>query len=196
MVSGGETLADARGIYLFVIGAVALTRSWELRLSRRHARKLLARGGVEAGQRHLPWMILLHAAFLLACPAEVLLLHRPLIPALAAPAFLAFLAAQALRYWAIATLGERWTIRVIALPGAPPVLRGPYRWIRHPNYSGVVVEFLAIPLIHTAWLTALVGSLLNGVLLTARIRAEETLLREVGGVGADLFSRPRFVPRV
>lgn len=187
---------DTRAIYLLFVVAVGVQRLLEVRLSARHARGLLERGGVEAGRAHLPWMIVFHAGFLVACPLEVFLAHRPFAPLLATPAILAFAAGQALRYWAIATLKERWSIRVIALPGTPPVVRGPYRLIRHPNYLGVILEVAALPLIHTAYLTALAGSALNGALLTLRVRAEERLLRDVSADPTALFGKPRFAPHV
>ncbi len=189
-------LPDTRTIYLLLVAAVGLQRLVELRVSARHARQLLARGGVEAGRRHLPWMILFHAVFLVACPVEVMWGRRPLVPVLAASALAVLLATQVLRYWAIATLGERWSVRVIAVPGARPIVRGPYRWLRHPNYLAVILEVAALPLIHTAYMTAAVGTALNGVLLAVRIRAEERLLRGVAADAAALFSKPRFAPHV
>ena len=86
------------------------------------------------------------------------------------------LAAQALRWWCIATLGRRWNTRVIVVPGLPLVRRGPYRWLSHPNYVAVVVEGFALPLVHTAWITALVFTVLNAALLTVRIRVENRAL--------------------
>lgn len=152
---------------------MAAQRLAELVVSRRHERGLAARGAVEVGRRHYPAMVLLHTAFLLACTLEVWLLPRPFVPPLAAAMLVLLLLATALRYWAIATLGERWTTRVLCLPGAPPVRRGPYRFLAHPNYLAVVVEIFALPLIHGAWLTAAVFSAANAFLLVLRIRAEE-----------------------
>jgi methyltransferase len=125
-------------------------------------------------------MVALHTAWLLACPAEVWLLRRPLIPSLAAAMLVLLSMAMALRYWVIATLGGRggrWTTRIVVLPGAPLIERGPYRLLRHPNYLAVVVEILALPLVHTAWITASVASVANAMILAVRIRAEERALR-------------------
>ncbi len=182
----------AFGLFVAAVGAQRLL---EVRVSARHARALLARHGVEAGRAHLPAMIALHVLLLCAAPLEAWLLARPFRPLLAIPALAAFAAAQALRYWAIRTLGERWTIRVIYVPGTLPVVKGPYAFIRHPNYVAVVVEVLAIPLVHSAFLTAIVFSALNALLLAERIRVEERLMRQVGSYGAALDGRPRFVPR-
>jgi methyltransferase len=105
------------------------------------------------------------------------------------------LAAQVLRYWAIRTLGPRWNVRVIVVPGAPVVTGGPYRFLRHPNYVAVVVEGFAIPLIHGAWGTALVFSAANALLLVVRIRCEERALAAHCDYAARFGAAPRFVPR-
>lgn len=174
---------DTRWVFTGLVALVAVQRLQELRLARRHARRLLARGGVEAGGGHYPWMVALHAAFLASCVAEVWLVGRPFVPALAAAALLVLAAASALRYWAIRTLGERWTTRVIVLPGAAPVASGPYRFLRHPNYLAVALEIAALPLVHTAWATAAVFSALDGVLLAHRIRTEEEALGRAAAAG-------------
>jgi methyltransferase len=136
----------------------------------------MAQGGVEVGEDHYRWMVVVHTLFLIACPAEVWLLDRPFVPWLAA-AMLALLAGtMALRYWAISTLGKRWTTKVVCVPGLPVVTGGPYRFVRHPNYVAVVLEIAALPLIHTAWLTAAVFSLANIFVLRTRIRVEEEAL--------------------
>jgi len=168
--------ADSRVLYTLLIAGVAGQRLIELRLSRRHQRALLARGGVEAAPGHFPAMVVLHTAFLAACPLEVWWLRRPFRPALAAAMAVLLVAAQALRYWAIATLGERWTTRIVCLPGAAPVTGGPYRFLRHPNYLAVAVEMAALPLLHGAWLTAAAFSAAGAGVLAVRIREEEAAL--------------------
>ncbi|HEV3074229.1 MAG TPA: isoprenylcysteine carboxylmethyltransferase family protein [Thermoanaerobaculia bacterium] len=174
--------ADSRVLYTLLIAGVAAQRLVELRLARRHQRALEARGAVEVAPRHYRAMVLLHGAFLVACPLEVWWLRRPFLPALAAAMAALLVAAQALRYWAIATLGERWTTRIVCLPGVPPVSAGPYRFLRHPNYLAVVAEMAALPLLHGAWLTAAVYSAANAAVLTVRIRAEESALARYSGV--------------
>ncbi len=169
--------ADSRVLYTVLIAGVALQRLLELRLSGRHLRSLLARGGVEAAPRHYRAMVVLHASFLAACPLEVWLLHRPFRPHLAAAMAILLLAAAALRAWAIGSLGERWTTRIVCVPGAPRVVAGPYRFLRHPNYLAVVVEMAALPLLHGAWLTAAVFSAANAAVLAVRIPAEERALQ-------------------
>lgn len=169
-------LGDSRVLYTLLVLLVAVQRLAELRVSRRNERRLRARGAVEAGAGHYPVMVGLHAAFLVACVVEVRLLGRPFLPLLGVPALGVLLAAQGLRYWTLATLGERWTTRVLVPPGEPLVAAGPFRYLRHPNYLAVVLEILALPLVHTAWLTALVFSLANAALLRVRIEAEERAL--------------------
>ncbi len=179
-------------LYLGLLALVALERGVELVVSARNARLARARGGVEAGQGHYPVMALFHGLFLVACAVEVVLLRRPFPGALGWAALAAVLGAQALRYWAIATLGWRWNTRIVVLPGVAPVTAGPYRWVRHPNYVAVIAEMVALPLVHGAWLAALVFSLGNAWLLRVRIRAEEEAL---GEPWRHAFAgRPRFVP--
>jgi methyltransferase len=169
-------LEDSRWLYTLVVALVACERAAELLIARRNHRWLAQQGAVERGAGHYPWMVLLHAVFLVASPLEVWLLDRPLLPWLAIPMTAALGAAMALRYWVVSTLGRRWSTRVVCLPGAPLIETGPYRWLRHPNYLAVVVEFLALPLIHTAWITAGLASLANAALLRLRIGVEEAAL--------------------
>jgi len=160
-----------------LILAVAGERLAELVVSTRHARWAFARGGVEAGRAHYPPMVLLHAGLLVACVVEVHAAGRPFVPLLGWAALAAAAGSQGLRWWCIRTLGPQWNTRVIVVPGMALVDRGPYRWLRHPNYVAVVVEGIALPLVHTAWLTAAVFTVLNAVLLAGfRIPAEERAL--------------------
>jgi methyltransferase len=121
-------------------------------------------------------MVALHTGLLAGCIAEVVLADRPFIPWLGWPMLVLALGSQALRWWCIATLGPRWNTRVIVVPGLAPVRRGPYRLFRHPNYVAVVVEGFALPLVHTAWVTALVFTALNVPLLRVRLRVENAAL--------------------
>ena len=167
-------------LYALAIGLLALERLAELVVARRNAAWSFARGGLEVGAGHYPLMVLLHSGFLLAAPAEVLFLDRP-APA-AWPLLLALaLLCQGLRWWCITTLGPRWNTRVIIVPGLAPITHGPYRHLRHPNYLAVVTELLVVPLLHGAWLTALVFSALNAALLAHRIRVEEAALATLPG---------------
>lgn len=166
------------------IGFVLLTgveRGVELVVSKRNAAAAFARGGVEYGQRHFPWMVALHTGLLVACIVEVVALGRPFIPLLGWPMLAIAIACQAGRYWIISSLGQQWNTRVIVVPGAQRVIaRGPYRWFTHPNYIIVAIEGIALPLVHTAWITALVFTALNAVLLLGfRIPTENKALREL-----------------
>jgi methyltransferase len=163
-------------VYWVLLCAIACERVAELVVSARHAKGLLARGGVEYGFGHFPVMIALHVALIAGCVIEPLAGHRTFIPALGWTMLAVTVAANGLRWWCIATLGERWTARVIVLPGAPLVRSGPYRWFAHPNYVAVIVEGAALPLTGSAWITAGAFTVLNAALLTVRIRCETAAL--------------------
>jgi methyltransferase len=183
-------------LYLLLVGAVALARLAELRLAERNRRTLVAQGAIEAGAAHYPWMVALHALFLAAAPLEVLLLRRPFRPLLGIAMLVLLAAAMTLRYAAIATLGGRWTTRILVVPGLPPVASGPYRFLRHPNYVAVVLEMAALPLVHGAWWTACVFSLANLLLLRVRIHTEERALTVAGPYASRFAATPRFVPGI
>lgn len=166
------------GILAFtvLVALVGLERVAELVVSTRNAAWSFARGGVEYGRGHYPVMVALHSGFLVAMLVEAWL-RRPDVPGVLAWSMLALvLASQALRWWCIGTLGRRWNTRVIVVPGLAPVTSGPYRLLRHPNYVAVVVEGVALPLVHSAWLTAVLFTVANAVLLTVRIRVEDAAL--------------------
>lgn len=161
-----------------LVGLVALERGVELVVSRRNLAWSLARGGFERGRGHWPAMVALHAGLLLGSGLEPVLRGAPAPWTLSLAMTALVAAAQALRWWCIATLGARWCARVVVVPGLPLVRGGPYRWLRHPNYLAVALEGLALPLATGAWLTALGFGLLNALLLRARIRCEEAALAE------------------
>jgi methyltransferase len=158
---------------------VGLERLAELVVSQRHAAWAFARGGIERGRSHYPVMVVLHTGLLVGAVAEVWLADRPFVPALGWSMLALVVASQALRWWCIATLGNQWNTRVIVVPGLSLVRRGPYRVMPHPNYVAVVVEGFALPLVHTAWVTALVFTAANAALLVVRIRVENDALREI-----------------
>lgn len=160
--------------YVVLIVAVAAERLAELVVSRRNLAWARPRSGREYGFGHYPFMVVLHIGLLVACLAEAL--HRPFVPALGWPMLAVVLLAQALRWWCITVLGPRWNTRIIVIPGLPLVEGGPYRWMRHPNYVAVVIEGIALPLVHTAWITAVVFTVLNAGLLRVRIASENAAL--------------------
>lgn len=166
--------------YAALIVATGLERLVEMVISTRNARAAFLRGGIEYGRAHFPWMVALHTGLLVAALAEVWLLQRPFLPWLGWPMLALVVLSQVLRYWCISALGMQWNTRVIVVPGAQRVTGGPYRFLSHPNYVVVAVEGLALPLVHTAWMTALAFTLLNAVLLVCfRIPVEERALRDL-----------------
>ena len=172
------------GWFTVLVLGVGLERLAELVVSRRNARWAFDRGAQEAGRGHFPAMVLLHVGLLVGALVEVHLLDRPFIAALGWPMLALALASQALRWWCVASLGRRWNTRVIVIPGMPLVTSGPYRWLRHPNYVAVVAEGIALPLVHTAWLTAVGFTVLNAVILVIRIRCENAALSRAEGAPA------------
>jgi methyltransferase len=162
--------------YALLIAAVAVERVAELVVSQRNLAWSRAQGGVEYGAGHYPAMVALHTGLLVGCLAEVFWLHRPFLPPLGWPMLAIVVAAQGLRWWCITTLGRQWNTRVVVVPGASRVTGGPYRVVPHPNYVAVVAEGVALPLVHTAWITALVFTVLNAALLVRRIGTENDAL--------------------
>ena len=168
--------APGAGLIAYLAFLVA-ERSIELGLSRRNAARVRARGAVEHGAEHYPWIVLLHTLWPIGLVTETVLgsaQPRPWWPF----ALGAVVLANALRIAAMRALGDRWNTRILVVPGEPPVAGGIYRWLSHPNYVGVVIELAAAPLMFGAWRTAIVASAANAVLLTIRIREEARALRE------------------
>ena len=162
-----------------VVALVALQRLGEVGYAARNTRRLLAAGGIEHGRGHYPLFVLLHGSWLAAILIAVPWDTRP------QPLLLgAFVLLQPIRLWVILALGGRWTTRVVVVPGAPLVRRGPFRLLRHPNYAVVFVEIALLPLAFGAWRIALAWSLLNALLLAWRIRVEEAAL--YGAAPADV----------
>lgn len=169
-------------LFTILVAAVAGERLVELAVAQRNASWAFAHGGVESGRGHYPAMVALHTGLLAACVAEAFWSGRPFDARWGWAALAAVLASQALRWWCVTTLGPRWNTRIIVVPGLDLVARGPYRWLRHPNYVAVALEGAALPLVHSAWLTAAAFTVLNAVLLLRfRIPAEE---RALSGAGA------------
>lgn len=162
--------------YVVLVAVVGLERIAEMVVAQRNLAWSKSRGGVEFGASHYPVMVLLHTALLVGCLAEVFWLDRPFIPALGWPMLAIVIAAQGLRWWCITTLGQQWNTRVVVIPGADRVEGGPYRLMSHPNYVAVVAEGIALPLVHSAWITALTFTALNALLLTKRISVENSAL--------------------
>ncbi len=185
-----------RVAFLALIALVAALRLVELRISRRNQRRLIARGAQPTADPSFRWMVLLHIGVLAGAAAEVWFLRRPFLPALAAAMGILFLAANALRWWVIRTLGARWSVEVINSGRMAPVTGGPYRYLRHPNYVAVFVEMLSLPLIHTAWLTAGIGTAAHVLVLRSRVRSEDAVLLANPEYREQMGGKPRFLPRL
>ena len=163
-------------VYALFVLAVGAERLVEMVVSKRHLTWALRHGGKEYGGGHYPAMVVLHTALLIGCVVEVWIMDRPFLPVLGWTMVALVLASQALRWWCITTLGQRWNTRIVVIPGLRLVDGGPYRWFRHPNYVAVVVEGVALPMVHTAWMTAVAFTVLNAWLLRVRIKAENAAL--------------------
>jgi methyltransferase len=182
--------------YLALLALVGLERLFELRISRRNQQKLEKQGVRKIAEPHFRWMVFTHASVLVCAAAEVILLHRPLIPLLAMSMAGLFIFANALRWWVIRTLAGHWNVEVMASSRVGVVTSGPYRWVRHPNYVAVVIELFSLPMIHTAWITALAGTLANLEILRRRLRVEEGVLMADPSYRSAMGEKPRFLPKV
>jgi methyltransferase len=180
--------------FLLLLAVVAALRLVELRISRRHQLRLVASGAAKVLEPRFRWMVMLHTAVLLGAALEVLLLKRPFFPVLAAVMFAIFIAANALRWWVIRTLGDHWNVQVMDSTRLGVVTSGPFQFVRHPNYAAVFTEMLALPLIHTAWITALAGSLAHLAVLGQRLSTEERVLFANPEYRTAMSGKPRFLP--
>jgi len=184
-------------LYLALLLLVAAGRLLELRYSERNQALLAQQGGAKAPEPGYRWMVALHTAILIGAALEVVFLRRLLVPWLAATGIGLFLAANATRWWVIRTLGPRWNVQVMSASRLGVVTAaGPYKWVRHPNYTAVFVEMLALPLIHSAYLVAGVGAALHILVLRNRVRLEESVLMQDPSWKAAFAERPRFLPRI
>jgi methyltransferase len=166
------TIAAPHWFAYAILGVVAGQRLGELVIANRNTRALIARGAVEVGASHYPYIVLLHAGWLVALTAWVAM-H---VPRISLPLLIVFVALQAARLWILWALGPFWTTRIITLPDAPLIRRGPYRFLRHPNYLVVVLEIAVLPLVFGAWTVAALFSILNAAVLYVRVRSENEVL--------------------
>ncbi|ARD47379.1 isoprenylcysteine carboxyl methyltransferase [Sporosarcina sp. P37] len=165
-------------LFLFVFIIVVMQRLVELLIAKRNEQWMRSEGAIEAGASHYKWMVLMHAAFFVSLLAEVVIFNRPLSP-VSGMLLVIFLLMQVLRVWCLSSLGKFWNTKILILPGANVQKRGPYRWIRHPNYVIVTTELIVLPLLFSAYFTAGLFFLLNIWMLSVRIPAEEKALREL-----------------
>jgi methyltransferase len=180
--------------FLALLLVVGVLRIVELRISQRHQQQLVSRGAERVAEPKFRWMVMLHTAVLIGAAVETVALKRPFIPGLAAAAFAVFLAANIVRWWVIRTLGDHWNVQVMDSTRLGVVTSGPFRFVRHPNYAAVFAEMLALPLIHTAWITALAGSLAHMAVLAQRLSTEEAVLFANPDYRQAMTGKPRFLP--
>jgi methyltransferase len=180
--------------YLGLVGAIGALRLVELGLSRRHQAALRARGAELVPEPGFGWMVLLHVATLLAAPLEVGWLRRRASRPLALGAGAALALANLLRWWVIRAMGPHWNVRIVDSTRLGVIERGPFRWVRHPNYLAVALELAALPLVHSAWLTALAAGVANGLVLRRRVAAEEAVLMADADYRRLMGHKPRFLP--
>ncbi|MEX2104128.1 MAG: isoprenylcysteine carboxylmethyltransferase family protein [Bacilli bacterium] len=179
--------------YSLLISFVITQRLVELTIAKRNAKHIEALGGFEVGKSHYKYIVLLHISFFIILTAEVIGFHTLLLSWWLIP-FSIFLMAQGLRIWCIRSLGPFWNTRIYIVPGAKPVNKGPYKYLRHPNYVVVGIELLSIPLIFNAYFTAIFISILNAAILSIRIRTEEHALKHVTAYELLMNNTPRFIP--
>jgi methyltransferase len=182
--------------FVGLLGAVGVGRLVEMRVSRRHQKRLGALGFDRAPEPGWRLMVLLHAGVLVGAALEVVVAGRPLLPWLAMPSLAAFVLANALRLWVIRTMSDHWNVNVVNSLALGVVTSGPYRWVRHPNYVAVFVELVALPLVHTAYVTALFGAALHLVVLGRRLAVEDGILLADPGYRAAMAGKPRFLPQI
>ncbi len=163
--------------FWIVISIVILQRLAELFIAKNNEKRMKAQGAFEAGARHYPAIVLLHTAFFVSLLLEVLI-RKPALSPIWGILLTIFLLTQVLRVWCLASLGKYWNTKIIILPGADVVMKGPYKFIRHPNYMIVATEILVLPMIFGAYITAIVFTLLNAWMMSVRIPQEEQALKD------------------
>jgi methyltransferase len=182
--------------FISLLVLVGIERLVELRISRRNQRRMAEQGVRKIVEPHFPWLVAFHTVVLVFAGLEVLLLHRPLIPALAITMTALFILSNLLRWWVIRLLADLWNVQIMESSRIRIVTSGPYRWIRHPNYVGVVMEVFSLPMIHTAWITSLVGTALYMEVLRRRVLMEDSVLMADPAYRLAMGDKPRFLPRV
>jgi methyltransferase len=186
----------SRIAYLFLLAAVVAGRLLELRISRANQRKVMQAGGNRVAEPHFNAMVLLHTCVIVGAAVEVIVARRPLIPALAIAMGALFVLSNALRWWVIRIMREHWNVEVMNSVPLGVVASGPYRWVRHPNYLAVYIEMISLPLIHTAWITALGAAVGNAWVLRERLAVEDRVLLADPSYRAAMGAKPRFLPKL
>jgi methyltransferase len=182
--------------YISLLALVGIERFAELGISRRNQQRMAAQGVRKIHEPHFRWLVLFHGVILVSAGLEVLFLHRPLIPWLAASMAALFVLSNVLRWWVIRELAELWNVQIMDSARISVVTTGPYRWVRHPNYAGVVMEVFSLPMIHTAWITAIAGTAMYFEILRRRVRMEDDVLMADPAYRQAMGSKARFIPGV
>ncbi|HKE35273.1 MAG TPA: isoprenylcysteine carboxylmethyltransferase family protein [Candidatus Acidoferrum sp.] len=181
-------------LFLCLLVAVGVLRLVELRVSRRNFRQMLSAGAVPVPEPHFKWIVVIHTGVLIGAALEVIFLKRPFLPWFAAIMFALFIASNLLRLWVVLALGRLWSVNVMDSAQIGIVTTGPFRFVRHPNYSGVVLEVITLPLIYSAWITAVAAALGYCYALSRRVPAEEKVLMANPEYRAAMGHKPRFLP--
>nr|WP_193747877.1 isoprenylcysteine carboxyl methyltransferase family protein [Neobacillus niacini] len=181
--------------FFIFISVLIIQRLLELVIARRNEKWMKKQGAIEFGMKHYQFIVLMHSLFFIVLFFEKIIFSRELSsfwPLLAA----VFVSAQLIRVWAISSLGRYWNTKIIVLPNVEVVRKGPYRIIKHPNYLVVSIELLVVPLFFGAYITACLFTLLNVLMLSIRIPAEEKALRELTEYEGSFGGCNRFVPKL
>jgi methyltransferase len=180
--------------FLALLLAVGLLRIFELRVSHRHRQEMMAQGATKVDEPQFRWIVFVHTAVLIGAALEVVLLHRPFLPVLGISMLVIFIAANLVRLWVVRTMGTHWNVQVMNSTGFGVVTSGPFRFVRHPNYTAVFVEMFSLPLIHTAWITAVLGFVGYAAALSKRLAVEERVLLANPAYRTAMGGKPRFLP--
>lgn len=182
-------------VFFVFVGLIIFQRITELAVARKNEAWMKSQGAIEFGQRHYPAMVSIHTAFFIFFILEVIMFDKSLSTYW--PILLSlFIFTQTMRVWALASLGKYWNTKIIILPGANVIKRGPYKIIKHPNYLIVAIELIVIPLMFNAYITMAVFTMLNILILSIRIPAEEKALRELTKYESEFSNQGRFVPNL
>lgn len=182
-------------VFFIFVGLIVFQRITELVIARKNEAWMKRQGAIEFGQRHYPAMVSIHTAFFIFFILEVILFDKKLSDYW--PVLLAlFIFTQAMRVWALASLGRFWNTKIIILPGADVIKKGPYKIIKHPNYLIVAIELIVIPLMFNAYISMAIFTLLNILILSIRIPAEEKALNELTKYETAFTNQGRFVPNL
>lgn len=188
------TIGNHKLFFLFLF-LLVLQRAIELAIAKSHEKKQKERGGFEVGKRHYRWMVIFHVLFFISLVLEVIAFNRY-------PAFWwwipfsLFFLAQWIRIWSMTSLGDYWNTKIIIVPGSQVIVKGPYKYMRHPNYAIVITEIMMGPLIFQAYYTAAIFTIMNIILLAIRIPIEEDALSKATNYDTCFQLKERFIPKL